>query len=196
MCQSMPDLRLSREKVQFTYSGYRALVSTDGGCVDPTSVSHEELIDVAPSGLVTVVGGKLSTARINAVRAVDRVIKMLGRSKQWSPSRTHRLPLGEDNDEYGLAYWCRNEMVCTLEDLVERRGGSLHWSNETRLEYLKRSAEVIRDELDMDEAEFEEQLSNYAKYLQRFHTLPEQYSSPVKEYAGAVPGPQYSKVAA
>ncbi len=73
-----------------------------------------------------------------------------------------------------MRYVCRHEMACTLEDLVERRAGFLHWNNETRLEYLWHQADAICEELDVSEEEFVEQYRNYQEYLKRSHTLPEQ----------------------
>jgi glycerol-3-phosphate dehydrogenase len=226
--QFMPNVGLDREKVQFVYSGFRPLISTNGQDLDPSSVSREDVIEVAPSGLITVVGGKLSTARLIAIRVLDRVIKTISHSGVWSPCKTHQLSIGGTNEEvgdgltrwirrcpelasyfrilyqrYGLdadeicaeamkiflgehqdprarpirtevQYICRNEMACTLEDLVERRAGFLHWNNQIRLERLRYWAQVIRDELDMNEEEFEEQFLHYQQHLKRCHTLPEQ----------------------
>ena len=73
-----------------------------------------------------------------------------------------------------VQYVCRNEMACTLEDLVERRAGFLHWNNEMRLESLRHGAQLIRDELDMSQEEFEEQFRHYQDHLRRCHTLPDQ----------------------
>ena len=72
-----------------------------------------------------------------------------------------------------VRYICRSEMVCTLQDLVEQRTGLLSWSNEMRLQRLRDSERVIRDELDMSEDEFEQQYRDYQRHLQRSHTLPE-----------------------
>ena len=225
--QFMPDAQLDSEKVQFVYSGFRPLLSTNGQDLDPSSVSREDVIEVAPSGLTTVVGGKLSTARLIAIRILDRVMKTISHSGAWSPCKTHMLSIGGTNEEIaeGLAHWvrrcpqlaryfqilyqrygldahnicaeamkiflgghqdpraepiraevqyvCRNEMACTLEDLVERRAGFLHWNNEKRLERLRYGARMIHDELDMSEEEFEEQYRHYQEHLKRFHTLPE-----------------------
>lgn len=225
--QFMPDAQLDSEKVQFVYSGFRPLLTTNGQDLDPSSVSREDVIEVAPSGLITVVGGKLSTARLIAIRILDRVMKTISRSGAWSPCKTHMLSIGGTNEEIaeGLAHWvrrcpqlaryfqilyqrygldahnicaeamkiflgghqdpraepiraevqyvCRNEMACTLEDLVERRAGFLHWNNEKRLERLRYGARMIHDELDMSEEEFEEQYRHYQEHLKRFHTLPE-----------------------
>lgn len=71
-----------------------------------------------------------------------------------------------------VEYVCRGEMVCTLEDLIERRAGFLHWSPEDRLERLRYGAEVIRAELTLTETEFEQQLTAYEQHLSRSHALP------------------------
>ena len=226
--QFMPDTQLDRTKVQFVYSGFRPLLSTNGQNPAPSSVSREDVIEVAPSGLITVVGGKLTTARLIAIRVLGCVTKTINHSGMWSPCQTHKLSIGGTNEEAaeGLAHWvrrcpqlaryfrtlyqrysidahticaeamkiflsehpdsraellraeiqyvCRNEMACTLEDLVERRAGFLHWNNEARLERLRHGAPMIRDELDISEEEFKEQYRHYQEYLKRSHTLPEQ----------------------
>jgi len=227
----MPNAELGSEKVRFVYSGFRPLLSTNGRNLAPSSVSREDMLEVAPSGLITVVGGKLTTARLIAIRVLDRVIKRIGHSGVWSPCETHKLSIGGTDEEVaeGLGHWirrcpqlaryfrilyqrygldahnicaeamkiffgehsdpraepiraevqyvCRNEMACTLEDLVERRAGFLHWNNETRLERLRYGAHMIRDELDMSEEEFEEQYRHYQEHLKRFHILQEQLST-------------------
>jgi glycerol-3-phosphate dehydrogenase len=71
-----------------------------------------------------------------------------------------------------VRYVCRNEMVCTLEDLLERRAGFLHWNAEQRLERARYGARVIRAELDLTEKEFEDQFAMYREHLNRFHSLP------------------------
>jgi len=185
------------------------------------------MLEVAPSGLITVVGGKLTTARLIAIRVLDRVMKKLGHSYAWLPCRTHRLSIGGSDGEIagGLAHWvqqcpqlagyfrtlyqrygldahsicaealkiflgeyrgpgvrpvwaelryiCRNEMVCTLEDLAERRTGFLDWNSKIRLGHLRHEERIIRDELDMSQEEFAEQYRHYQKHLRQSHTLSE-----------------------
>jgi glycerol-3-phosphate dehydrogenase len=72
-----------------------------------------------------------------------------------------------------VEYVCRHEMVCTLEDLIDRRAGFLYWNAEKRLERLRYGASVIRTELDLTESEFESQFLSYRTHLERFHSLPE-----------------------
>jgi glycerol-3-phosphate dehydrogenase len=222
----MPEAGLGRDKVRFVYSGFRPLLSPEGGDLGSPAATREDHIEVSPSDLISVVGGKLTTARIMAVRVLERAIERIGDANGWSGCRTHELSLGGTNEAVaeGLAYWvkryprlawyfrilyqrygcdahticgeamaiykgldpdpraepiraevryvCRNEMVCTLEDLLERRAGFLYWNPEKRLERARYGARVIRAELDLSEKEFEYQLARYSEHLRRFHSLP------------------------
>ena len=222
----MPEARLDRSKVQFVYSGFRPLLSPTDERADPSSASREDYIEVSPAGLLSVVGGKLTTARITASRVLQRVIKSIGTDPSWSECRTHKVSIGGTNEAVAesLAYWvrrcprltayfrvlyqrygldahgicaeamrisespgsdphaepiqaeveyvCRHEMVCTLEDLIDRRAGFLYWNAEKRLERLRYGAQVIRAELDLTEDEFERQMVDYSEHLNRFHSLP------------------------
>ena len=223
--QFMPEAQLDQSKVQFVYSGFRPLVSNGDQSTDPSSVTREDSIDVSSSGLVSVIGGKLTTARITAVRVLDRVVRLIGRDPAWSECKTHRVSIGGTNEAVAesLAYWvrrcpkltsyfrvlyqrygldadeicanvtrihegsdptaepiraevqyvCRHEMVCTLEDLIDRRAGFLYWNIEKRLERLRHGAHVIRTELDLSESEFESQFVAYQEHLRRFHSMPQ-----------------------
>jgi len=217
----MPEAQLDRSKVQFVYSGFRPLF-TNGDQTDSASVTRADHIEVSASGLVSVVGGKLTTARITAERVLERVIKLIGRDRAWSNCKTHKVSIGGTNEAVAesLAYWvrrsprltsyfrvlyqrygldandicaaitqetdptaepiraevqyvCRHEMVCTLEDLIDRRAGFLYWNADKRLERLGHGAQVIRAELDLSKAEFESQLLAYREHLKRFHSLAE-----------------------
>ena len=222
--QFMPEAQLDHTKVQFVYSGFRPLIANGNQSAEPSSVSREDDIEVSPTGLVSVVGGKLTTARITAVRVLDRVIKLIGRDPAWAECKTHKVSIGGTNEavaeslaswvrrcpkltsyfrvlyqRYGLdaneicaevtrihegsdptaepiraevQYVCRHEMVCTLEDLIDRRAGFLYWNAEKRLERLRHGANVIRTELDLSESEFESQFNAYSEHLKRFHSLP------------------------
>jgi glycerol-3-phosphate dehydrogenase len=190
----------------------------------PSKVTRADHIEVSAAGLLSVTGGKLTTARITAERVLERVVKLIGRDRSWSNCKTHRVSIGGTNEAVAesLAYWvrrcprltsyfrvlyqrygldaneicgevvrlegadpkaepiraevqyvCRHEMVCTLEDLIDRRAGFLYWNAEKRLERLRYGAQVIRAELDLSEAEFESQWLAYREHLTRFHSLPE-----------------------
>jgi glycerol-3-phosphate dehydrogenase len=230
LARFMPEAQLGREKVRFVYSGFRPLLSPEDADMDPAATPREDHIEVSRSGLISVVGGKLTTARIMAIRVLDRVIQEIGGAAAWSRCRTDELSIGGTNEAVaeGLAYWvkrcprlawyfrvlyqrygldaheicgqamaihkgldpdphaepiraevryvCRNEMVCTVEDLMERRAGFLYWNPEKRLERLRYGAHVIRAELGLCEEQFEHQFVAYGEHLARFHSLPDNTS--------------------
>lgn len=220
----MPEARLGRDKVQFVYSGFRPLLSPSRPTASPSEATREDYVETSPSGLLSVVGGKLTTARLTAIRILDRVQRRIGHHESWTPCRTDKLSIGGTNEAVaeGLAYWvrqyprltpyfqvlyqrygldahevcaeavdmhradpsdpepiraeveyvCRHEMVCTVEDLIDRRAGFLYWNAGKRLERLRYGALVIAHELGLHEEEFERQLEEYSQHLARFHSMP------------------------
>ncbi|MFC6013204.1 glycerol-3-phosphate dehydrogenase/oxidase [Nocardia lasii] len=90
---------LTRADIRGTFAGLRPLLETDD---DSTAdISREHAVLTAPDGLITVVGGKLTTYRQMAEDAVDAA---LARSRlSAAPCRTATLPLvgavtGADRD--------------------------------------------------------------------------------------------------
>lgn len=80
---------VTRQDVAGSYAGLRPLVDTGGQRT--SDMSREHLVHVSLSGVVTVVGGKLTTYRAMAESAVDTAIKQ--GQIQAGPCRTKRLPL-------------------------------------------------------------------------------------------------------
>ncbi|WP_436762119.1 glycerol-3-phosphate dehydrogenase/oxidase [Streptosporangium sp. V21-05] len=77
-----------REDVAGTYAGLRPLIAADGRTAD---LSRRHALLTTPDGMVTIVGGKLTTYRRMAEEAVDRAVS-LGRLDAGR-SRTADLPL-------------------------------------------------------------------------------------------------------
>ncbi|HEU4566590.1 MAG TPA: glycerol-3-phosphate dehydrogenase/oxidase [Marmoricola sp.] len=71
-----------------TYAGLRPLLAAAGATAD---LSRRHSVRVSPSGMVTVVGGKLTTYRRMAEDAVDRAVDVA--RLRAGPCRTRRLPL-------------------------------------------------------------------------------------------------------
>jgi glycerol-3-phosphate dehydrogenase len=100
--QLIPEARLKPEHVLYTFSGVRPLPYAPGVVEAKIPRSHV-LHDHAPSaaGLVTVVGGKLTTFRQLAQDVVDDVFRRLGRNSP--PCETAKLLFpGAVKDEAGL----------------------------------------------------------------------------------------------
>ncbi|SDH42630.1 glycerol-3-phosphate dehydrogenase/oxidase [Nonomuraea jiangxiensis] len=81
------EVPVTREAVAGAYAGLRPLLAADGGTAD-LSRRHAVLSD---GGIVTVVGGKLTTYRRMAEDAVDRAVA--SRNLRAGRSRTRKLPL-------------------------------------------------------------------------------------------------------
>ncbi|MFF1610039.1 glycerol-3-phosphate dehydrogenase/oxidase [Amycolatopsis sp. NPDC058278] len=80
---------LTRADVAGSYAGLRPLVEgTSGRSAD---LSRKHAVLAGPDGLLTVVGGKLTTYRRMAEDAVDAALRLTGLAA--SPCRTARLPL-------------------------------------------------------------------------------------------------------
>jgi glycerol-3-phosphate dehydrogenase len=80
---------LSRADVLGTYSGLRPLVDVGGGAT--ADISRKHAVTVGPDGIVSVIGGKLTTYRRMAQDAVDRAVTEAGIAA--GPCRTATLPL-------------------------------------------------------------------------------------------------------
>jgi glycerol-3-phosphate dehydrogenase len=79
---------LTRADVVGAYAGLRPLLDSDGATAD---LSRKHAVLVSPTGVVTVVGGKLTTYRRMAEDAVDKALEVAGVAA--GPCRTRDLPL-------------------------------------------------------------------------------------------------------
>jgi glycerol-3-phosphate dehydrogenase len=98
----IPEARLSREKILFTYSGVRSLPYQPEGSEAGVTRSHiiydhaEE--DPTIGGLISIVGGKLTTYRNLARQTVDEVYDKLGLHPPRSRTAAVPLPGGATED--------------------------------------------------------------------------------------------------
>lgn len=107
----IPEARLSLDDVLYTFSGVRPLPYVPDKPESSVARSHS-LHDHAAdglAGLITVVGGKLTTFRQLAEDAVDDSLRRLGRVPQPCPTRDRPLPGGTLLDLSGLRSRLVNE---------------------------------------------------------------------------------------
>ncbi|MBW8751178.1 MAG: glycerol-3-phosphate dehydrogenase/oxidase [Propionibacteriales bacterium] len=102
---------LTRDDVVGAYAGLRPLLDSEGSTAD---LSRRHAVLVSGSGVVTVVGGKLTTYRRMAEDAVDKALSVSGQSA--GPCRTRRLPL------LGAATRAELAAIDAPERLVRRYG--------------------------------------------------------------------------
>ena len=80
---------LSRSDVLGTYSGLRPLIDTGGGST--ADVSRKHAVTIGPSGVISIIGGKLTTYRQMAEDVVDKAVDVA--SLDARPCTTAQLPL-------------------------------------------------------------------------------------------------------
>lgn len=118
-----------RADVLSAFAGLRPLVK---GSASPTSaLARDHVITVSPAGLVTIIGGKWTTARQMAEDVVNRATALAGLPA--APCRTAALPVpaalpapdtAPDN-AFVLAA-ARDTMARTVEDVLARRARLLY----------------------------------------------------------------------
>jgi glycerol-3-phosphate dehydrogenase len=123
---AFPQAGLTTNDLCSVFAGVRPLAAEADEDKPPSSVSREERIYRDHSGLVSAMGGKLTTYRATGERIVDRVVRQLppARRAALGPSRTAGLPLRFDefdraeleselNARFDVAPWRAAHLVTT-----------------------------------------------------------------------------------
>ncbi len=91
-----PEARLTRDDVISAWAGIRPLVARGyAGSEGAGSASREHAIDVSPTGVIAISGGKLTTYRIMARDVVNAVERQLGVSHRKTVTDSLPLPGGD-----------------------------------------------------------------------------------------------------
>lgn len=130
-----PQKPLGRKDIISGFAGLRPLAANEEGM--PSDVSREHIIASADSGLISLVGGKYTTARKVAEQVVDRVIAQAGLEARVCRTQDvplpHVQPAGEEKRdlepicEHHPETWgslraaIEQEQALTLEDWYYRR---------------------------------------------------------------------------
>jgi glycerol-3-phosphate dehydrogenase len=122
--------RPSRSDCLSVFAGIRPLVTGNQG-KSTASLSRDHTIEISPSGLVTMTGGKWTTYRQMAEDCIDRAIESTGFTSR--PSSTHEMRLhGSPSETTGIAN-SRFQVYGTdgpfIEELIAERpelGARLH----------------------------------------------------------------------
>src|SRR5262245_48325651 len=127
-----------------TFCGLRPLLAAEGS---PSDISREERLLVDAAGnLLSILGGKYTTYRSVAERAVDTIETWLDRIPAERPTRTEPIP-DDDRDENDLLDLVRRafalEDAVRLEDVFLRRSRLAH-QNAVEPELLKRAVHLWR----------------------------------------------------
>jgi glycerol-3-phosphate dehydrogenase len=173
---------ITRDNVSGSWAGLRPLVNT-ASAGRSADLSRHHLIAESDSGVITVIGGKLTTYRQMAEDTVDLAIKRLNRSGRC---KTRRLKLvGADRTAAlqelividsslaeplvpGLGYMraeavfaVRNEMATTLIDVLARRTRAHLHDRSACLAAAPAVAQLLATELGWTASQVTEQVADY-----------------------------------
>lgn len=137
---------LSTDDVRGAYAGLRPLIDTGAGRT--ADISREHAVTESPSGVLTIIGGKLTEYRYMAEDVVDRAVT--SRGLDAGPCRTRNLPL----------VGAPSNPVASLRSPIELPGSLLarygaESANVIAQAGCDRPTERVADGIDVTRAEFE-----------------------------------------
>jgi len=171
----------TRADVRSVFVGLRPLVSAGGEKQNTKSISREHTVITAPSGLVTITGGKWTTYRSMAEEVVDLVCEQQG----WvnKPTRTRYLRLEDDLplrkpgsaihanldlNEAEIAQAVLEEMAVTIEDVLARRSRALLLDSQAALACMNEVRFVLQNELRYSDEELDRQEAEFRKLVAQY----------------------------
>jgi len=154
----------TRADVLSAFAGLRPLVKDGSG--PSSALSRDHVISVSPAGLITIAGGKWTTARRMAEDVVDHAAPLGGLPAR--PSRTATLPVagvlpaitGAPDDAFIIAA-ARDTMARTVEDVLARRSRLLYLDARAAAEIAPRVAATLATALDRTAVWQHEQVSAF-----------------------------------
>jgi len=172
------------------FAGLRPLIAGAGGGgvagSDTAALRRDHRLEVSPSGLVTITGGKWTTYRRMGEDAVDAAARVAGLPDRPSVTATLRLHGGQEDPELArlaaerpelgeplhprLPYHAaevvraaRHEMARSVEDVLARRTRALLLDARASVEAAPRVAALLAAELGRDEAWQRRQVAAYGE---------------------------------
>ncbi|MFB3902640.1 MAG: FAD-dependent oxidoreductase [Acidobacteriota bacterium] len=164
------------------FAGIRPLVSTKQG---PTSrLSRDHQILLSNSGLVSLVGGKWTTYRKmgeDAVNAVEKTggierrrgggtydLRIEGAENGGGGEPAERLHHSLTDTRQDVLRGVREEMACTVEDVLARRTRALFLDARAAIEIAPEVAAIMAQELDRSEAWQQEQVASFVELAKNY----------------------------
>jgi len=139
--RTFPAANLGPADVRATWAGLRPLVADRRG--RPSDISRAHQIRMPQPGWLDVAGGKLTTYRLIAQQAVDRLVAHLGSPAK--PCRTAAEPLLPEDAVRGASgilppepspevveHYCTGEWAVHLDDVMLRRTGWHYYRDDAR----------------------------------------------------------------
>lgn len=146
----------SREDILSVFAGLRPLVTPSGSGRRTASISRDHQVTVSESGMISVTGGKWTTARHMAEDTMDTAIA--AGELRPAPCVTREFPLSSSLPPEAMdtptpeiiTHAVENEMAMTVEDVLARRTRLLFLDAKKSLEAVPMVARTMAALLDKD----------------------------------------------
>jgi glycerol-3-phosphate dehydrogenase len=166
---TFPSAKISNEDVISTWSGLRPLLADPRG--KPSDISRAHEIRMPQPGWIDVAGGKLTTYRLMAQQAVDRVVDFLKISAKFCETATTPLLPNDPQPAFSgilpppvsqaaVEHYCRNEWARHLYDVMIRRT-SWRYYHRDHIGIARDVAEWMAAALDWDEQRKQDEINSY-----------------------------------
>ncbi len=160
----------TRTDVLSTFAGLRPLHR--GGAGPTHALPRDHIITFSPTGLVTITGGKWTTARRMAEEVIDRAAALAG--LPIKPCRTAALPVANPlpaaacvpDDSFVLAA-ARATMARSVEDVLARRSRLLYLDARMAVDAAPRVAALLASALSRDAAWQADQVKSFCALADR-----------------------------
>lgn len=148
---------ITRSDVRTAFAGLRPLVNR--ASAQTARLSREHVIDVSPSALLTIAGGKWTTYRKMAEDAIDKAAGLANLPN--SQCRTHDLKLHDSPSVPTVAYAIEHEMARRLEDTLGRRRRTLFVDAQAARVDAPATARTLQEMLGRDAAWAEREVQEF-----------------------------------
>jgi glycerol-3-phosphate dehydrogenase len=181
-----PRAELGPRDVVAAWAGIRPLVSS-GNTGDPASASREHEFSTGAAGVIAISGGKLTTYRLIAEQAVDRVCKRLKKPAAACVTAQRVLPPPRRAPVFGSLFEpiidgqpynfgdavgaVEHELACTLTDILVRRTKVAFSSRDHGIPAAARVAAAVARHAAWDDAECARQVDMYRAETARLFTV-------------------------
>jgi glycerol-3-phosphate dehydrogenase len=157
-----PTLNLTSIDIISTWAGLRPLLINEG---NPSKISREDLISDT-EGYIQICGGKLTTYRCMALKAMEKAEKYLNVSnKPKNNIQLNSIYFINENLEIQVEQYLKTSMPITLIDLMERRLNMYRFDNKNGLDKIDLIADKMASYLNWTSSERGKQICDYKNYI-------------------------------
>jgi glycerol-3-phosphate dehydrogenase len=172
-------LKPERKDILSVYSGLRPLAAPENESSKTKEISRGHKILTSKSGLISIIGGKWTTFRKMGEDVLSSIDKM--HKAKLEPSRSESITIlppdkqffskypAIEFNEYFLEYLIKEEMACSIEDVLARRTRILFMDAQKARSQAPEIGKLMQKILNQNEHWLEEQLREFKELSNRYN---------------------------